>query len=70
MRDTDDNVMRMFILQGGSRNTHQTELFVDLAVYTRNRSFRLPFSSKAGKTAQLLPTTRFRSSNLVSSHSE
>ena len=27
-----------------------------IAVYTKNRNFRLPFSSKFGKDAQLLPT--------------
>ena len=31
-------------------------LFVDCGVYTRNRAFRLPFSSKAGRDAVLLPT--------------
>ena len=31
-------------------------LVVDLGVYTRNRSFRLYLSSKAGKDATLLPT--------------
>jgi hypothetical protein len=33
--------------------------FVDIAVYTRNRHFRLPFSCKGGKTAVLKPTQRF-----------
>eukprot|EP00884_Botryococcus_braunii_P017269 jgi/Botrbrau1/4225/Bobra.0044s0022.2 len=33
--------------------------FVDLGVYTRNRSFRLFLSSKAGHTAVLKPTGRF-----------
>lgn len=33
--------------------------FVDIAVYTRNRHFRLPFSCKGGKTAVLRPTQRY-----------
>lgn len=33
-------------------------LFVDNAVYSRNRCFRLALSSKAGKTSVLLPTGR------------
>jgi hypothetical protein len=33
--------------------------FVDIAVYTRNRHFRLPFSCKGGKSAVLRPTQRF-----------
>ena len=31
-------------------------LFIDCAVYSRNRAFRLFLSSKAGKTAVLQPT--------------
>lgn len=66
LRDSDDRIGRLFVLQGDSRADYHTSLFIDLGVYTRNRSFRLPFSSKAGKTALLLPTRRFRCSNLVS----
>jgi hypothetical protein len=33
--------------------------FVDTAVYTRNRHFRLAYSSKGGKSAALRPTGRF-----------
>lgn len=33
--------------------------FVDTAVYTRNRHFRLAYSCKGGKTAILRPTNRF-----------
>ncbi|GBG82877.1 hypothetical protein CBR_g36403 [Chara braunii] len=35
-------------------------VFIDLAVYSRNRCFRLLLSSKAGKKSVLLPTDRFR----------
>lgn len=33
----------------------EDDMFIDRAVYTRNRSFRLYLSSKAGKEAVLLP---------------
>ncbi|KAF9602582.1 hypothetical protein IFM89_029881 [Coptis chinensis] len=39
-------------------------LFVDTAVYSRNRCFRLALSSKAGKKSILLPTSRFKCKNL------
>ncbi|KAG0605264.1 hypothetical protein M758_9G044200 [Ceratodon purpureus] len=64
LRDTDDEVGKLFVLQGESRAAHEAKLFVDVAVYTRNRAFRLPYSSKAGKTSLLLPTSRFGSSKL------
>lgn len=32
-------------------------MFIDRSVYTRNRSFRLFLSSKAGKEAVLMPTS-------------
>ncbi|WOL06285.1 DNA-directed primase/polymerase protein isoform X2 [Canna indica] len=40
------------------------QLFLDSAVYTRNRCFRLAFSSKAGKNSFLLPTGRFKCKNM------
>jgi hypothetical protein len=43
-----------------------SSLFIDEAVYTRNRAFRLPYSCKFGKTARLLPTSRYKCKNLVS----
>eukprot|EP00249_Psilotum_nudum_P013456 c24342_g1_i1 orf=428-2221(+) len=58
--DIDNRLNQLYVLKGESRADCQTQLFLDQAVYSRNRSFRLPFSSKAGKTAQLLPTGRFR----------
>ena len=39
--------------------------FVDLGVYTRNRAFRLPFSSKAKKAVKLMPTDRLGFRGLV-----
>ncbi|KAL2613796.1 hypothetical protein R1flu_025488 [Riccia fluitans] len=59
-----EDLNRLFVLKGESLASHHTELFIDQAVYSRNRSFRLPFSSKAGKVAKLLPTRRFRSMKL------
>ncbi|GKA88925.1 hypothetical protein Tco_0810737 [Tanacetum coccineum] len=35
-------------------------LFIDTAVYSKNRCFRLHLSSKAGKNSVLLPTRRFK----------
>ncbi|OQU89936.1 hypothetical protein SORBI_3002G297500 [Sorghum bicolor] len=36
------------------------QLFMDTAVYSRNRCFRLVFSSKSGKKSFLVPTKRFK----------
>ena len=46
---------------GGPRDAS----LVDTAVYTRNRAFRLVLSSKWGKKARLLPTSRFFGRSLV-----
>ncbi|KAK1272890.1 hypothetical protein QJS04_geneDACA013180 [Acorus gramineus] len=43
---------------------HPCQLFIDTAVYSRNRCFRLAFSSKAGKNSFLLPTRRFKCKNM------
>lgn len=43
----------------------ECQLFVDTAVYSRNRCFRLPLSSKAGKTSALLPSGRFKCKDMV-----
>ncbi|CAM6107019.1 unnamed protein product [Calypogeia fissa] len=58
-KDSNKDFSCLFV-QAESRPAHHTELFVDQGVYSRNRSFRLAFSSKAGKTAKLMPTKRFR----------
>lgn len=60
LRDIDQILNQLYVLKGDSRFDCQSQLFVDQAVYSRSRSFRLPFSSKAGKSSQLLPTRRFR----------
>ena len=41
-------------------------MFIDRSVYTRNRSFRLFLSSKAGKEAVLMPTSAFIDSSYLS----
>ncbi|KAI5062827.1 hypothetical protein GOP47_0021374 [Adiantum capillus-veneris] len=58
-RQSDEDISRLYVLKGQSRQDCRSQLFLDQAVYSRNRSFRLPFSSKAGKTARLIPTGRF-----------
>uniref|UniRef100_A0A453AMI1 DNA-directed primase/polymerase protein n=1 Tax=Aegilops tauschii subsp. strangulata TaxID=200361 RepID=A0A453AMI1_AEGTS len=40
------------------------QLFVDTAVYSRNRCFRLAFSSKSGKKSFLVATGRFKCKNM------
>ena len=55
----------MYVLKGQSRGDCCSQLFIDQAVYSRNRSFRLPFSSKAGKSSRLLPTGRFHCKEMV-----
>ncbi|XP_065921057.1 DNA-directed primase/polymerase protein-like isoform X2 [Dysidea avara] len=47
-----EDLLRLFVLDDKGRAC----LICDEAVYTKNRNFRLPFSSKFGKDAQLLPT--------------
>eukprot|EP00250_Pteridium_aquilinum_P003703 c14008_g1_i2 orf=149-2014(+) len=59
-RHSDESINYLYVLKGQSRKDCSSQLFVDQAVYSRNRSFRLPFSSKAGKTSRLLPSGRFR----------
>ncbi|KAG7014744.1 DNA-directed primase/polymerase protein [Cucurbita argyrosperma subsp. argyrosperma] len=48
----------LFIKKDSSSIESPSHLFVDNAVYSRNRCFRLALSSKAGKTSVLLPTGR------------
>lgn len=48
----------LFIKKDSSSTESPSHLFVDNAVYSRNRCFRLALSSKAGKTSVLLPTGR------------
>lgn len=60
LREIDTKFKELYILKGDSCAESRSELFLDSAVYTRNRCFRLPLSSKAGKNSFLLPTDRFK----------
>jgi len=47
------------IEKAGDGEVLKEDMFVDRAVYTRNRAFRLYLSSKAGKQATLQPTSDY-----------
>ncbi|KAG6507081.1 hypothetical protein ZIOFF_032421 [Zingiber officinale] len=57
-------VDKLYVKKDASSSDRQP--FLDNAVYSRNRCFRLAFSSKAGKNSFLLPTERFKCKNMVS----
>ena len=57
-RDTRDDDAAHQATQQQQHHDEGDVPFVDLGVYSRNRAFRLPYSSKAGKTVRLLPTQR------------
>ncbi|KAL7107035.1 hypothetical protein ACP275_06G028600 [Erythranthe tilingii] len=59
-RERDENYEKLLISKGSNSADSHCQTFVDTAVYTRNRCFRLPFSSKAGKSSVLLPSGRFK----------
>ncbi|XP_043718422.1 DNA-directed primase/polymerase protein isoform X1 [Telopea speciosissima] len=61
-RESDKRFDILFVSKDSS--TADVQLFVDSAVYTRNRCFRLALSSKAGKNSVLLPTGRFKCKNM------
>jgi hypothetical protein len=61
----DKRYEKLFVAKDSSTDESAYQLFVDTAVYTRNRCFRLHLSSKAGKSSILLPTERFKCKNLV-----
>ncbi|KAI4347596.1 hypothetical protein L6164_008397 [Bauhinia variegata] len=58
-KEKDGRYEKLFIRKDSSSNESASQLFVDTAVYTRNRCFRLHLSSKAGKSSVLLQTGRF-----------
>ena len=64
LRVSDPQFEKLYIKKDSSSSDNTELLFVDTGVYTRNRCFRLPFSSKAGKNALLLPSGRFGCKNL------
>ncbi|XP_006401781.2 DNA-directed primase/polymerase protein [Eutrema salsugineum] len=57
-KEKDERLGKLFVHK--EANDSASLLFVDTAVYSRNRCFRLALSSKAGKTSVLLPTGRFK----------
>ncbi|KAI3757674.1 hypothetical protein L6452_05217 [Arctium lappa] len=59
-RGRDKRFDQLFISKDSSSAGVPCQLFVDTAVYSRNRCFRLYLSSKAGKSSVLLPTGRFK----------
>ncbi|GLT31227.1 hypothetical protein SLA2020_059780 [Shorea laevis] len=59
-RERDGRFEKLFVRKDSSPAESPSQLFVDTAVYSRNRCFRLALSSKAGKTSFLLPTGRFK----------
>ncbi|GER51046.1 DNA primases [Striga asiatica] len=56
----DENYEKLFVSKSPNSADSQCQLFIDTAVYSRNRCFRLAFSSKAGKSSFLLPSGRFK----------
>ncbi|PWA93033.1 DNA primase [Artemisia annua] len=59
-RERDKRFEQLFISKDSSSADVPCHLFIDTAVYSRNRCFRLHLSSKAGKNSVLLPTGRFK----------
>ncbi|KAJ6370707.1 hypothetical protein OIU77_001253 [Salix suchowensis] len=59
-RGKDERFENMFVRKDSSSAEPPCQLFIDAAVYSRNRCFRLALSSKAGKNSVLLPTERFK----------
>jgi len=64
-RAKDKTFDKLIVMKDSSSEESADQLFVDTAVYSRNRCFRLVFSSKAGKSSVLLPTKRFKCKDLV-----
>ncbi|CAA0812942.1 DNA primases [Striga hermonthica] len=56
----DESYEKLFVSKSPNSADSQRQLFIDTAVYSRNRCFRLAFSSKAGKSSFLLSSGRFK----------
>ncbi|CAH9110259.1 unnamed protein product [Cuscuta europaea] len=56
----DERFKKLVVFKDSESAGIPSQLFVDTAVYSRNRCFRLALSSKAGKTSVLLPSGRFK----------
>ncbi|KAF8413231.1 hypothetical protein HHK36_001207 [Tetracentron sinense] len=63
-RESNRRLEKLFVSKDLSSVELPCQLFVDTAVYSRNRCFRLALSSKAGKNSVLLPTWRFKCKNM------
>uniref|UniRef100_A0A0D9WYM6 DNA-directed primase/polymerase protein n=1 Tax=Leersia perrieri TaxID=77586 RepID=A0A0D9WYM6_9ORYZ len=63
-RVANPNFDRLYITKDGSCTEPADHLFMDTAVYSRNRCFRLAFSSKSGKKSFLVATERFKHKNM------
>ncbi|WVZ65869.1 LOW QUALITY PROTEIN: hypothetical protein U9M48_015165 [Paspalum notatum var. saurae] len=59
-RASNPNLGKLYITKDSSSTGPVEQLFMDTAVYSRNRCFRLAFSSKSGKKSFLVPTKRFK----------
>ncbi|XAR53611.1 hypothetical protein NMG60_11022230 [Bertholletia excelsa] len=64
VRNSNGRMEKLFVSKDSDTVDVPCQLFVDTAVYSRNRCFRLPLSSKAGKSSILLPTGRFKCRNM------
>ena len=63
-RAANPNLDKLYITKDSSGAEPADQLFVDTAVYSRNRCFRLAFSSKSGKKSFLVATGRFKCKNM------
>ncbi|KAL6611294.1 hypothetical protein ACP70R_039222 [Stipagrostis hirtigluma subsp. patula] len=59
-RSANPDLDKLYITKDSSCTGPLDHLFMDTAVYSRNRCFRLAFSSKSGKRSILVPTGRFK----------
>lgn len=64
-REREAKFESLFVMKDSSSTESENELFVDTAVYSRNRCFRIALSSKAGKKSFLLPSERFKCKGMV-----
>ncbi|XP_070677920.1 uncharacterized protein [Malus domestica] len=63
-RERDGRFGNLFNRKDSSSCDYPSKLFVDTAVYTRNRCFHLALSSRARKNSVLLPTGRFKANKM------
>ncbi|EXC05956.1 Coiled-coil domain-containing protein 111-like protein [Morus notabilis] len=63
-REKNGQFEKLFVRKESTSVDSPGQLFVDTAVYSRNRCFRLALSSKAGKSSVLLPTGRYKAKDM------